>query len=109
MSKCTSLEDFQLTINALERYAEEYRHNLYLPHFLRARETVISCLLNNLNYKCEILDINCGTALDAILLARHGHQITGIDISSTMISIAKEEIARAGVSALVKVEVADMG
>ena len=101
------MNDVVLPVDALEKYAEEYRRNLYLPHFLRAREVVISYLLDRVNPGSRILDINCGTGIDAIQLGRHGYEVIGVDISSAMISIAREEITRARISGLVKVEVAD--
>lgn len=47
----------------------------------------------------KILDVGCGAGFFSILLARHGHQVTGIDVTKEMISeasaLAKEEHASA--------------
>ncbi|MGC8653755.1 MAG: class I SAM-dependent methyltransferase [Candidatus Kryptoniota bacterium] len=99
--------DSSTIVDALEKYAEEYRKNLYLPQFLRARQIVINHVVKYVSRGKRILDINCGTAIDAIKLAELGYEVTGVDISSAMISIAREEISKAKVSSLVKLETAD--
>lgn len=43
-----------------------------------------------------ILDLGCGTASHDILLAKRGYDITGIDVSSEMLKIAKQKIKREG-------------
>ncbi len=40
-----------------------------------------------------ILDIGCGTGSLSIVLAKMGHQVTGIDLSPAMITIAQEKAA----------------
>lgn len=44
-----------------------------------------------------ILDAGCGTGGHAILLAKRGYEVTGIDASDVMISIAKEKAQKKGV------------
>jgi 2-polyprenyl-3-methyl-5-hydroxy-6-metoxy-1,4-benzoquinol methylase len=44
----------------------------------------------------NILDIGCGTGSLTVALARLGHKVTGIDLSPTMISLAREKAARQG-------------
>lgn len=39
----------------------------------------------------RILDIGCGSGGHAVILARRGYRMTGIDISETMISMAREK------------------
>ena len=92
---------------ALERYATEYMRNVEAPHFLRARKVVIDYFLTLLNKGCRVLDINCGTGIDSIEIARHGHSVKGIDISSAMISFAKESISAGELSGRVEAEVGD--
>ncbi|MDR0474096.1 MAG: class I SAM-dependent methyltransferase, partial [Treponema sp.] len=43
------------------------------------------------NKNSKILNIGCGTGREAMVLAKHGFDITGIDISEKEINIAKEE------------------
>ncbi len=44
-----------------------------------------------------ILDIGCGTGRHAVELARRGYAVTGIDLSESMLAVAKEKAAKAGV------------
>lgn len=46
----------------------------------------------------SILDIGCGTGRHSIELARRGFKVTGVDISSGMLAVARENAAKAGVS-----------
>ena len=43
-----------------------------------------------------ILDIGCGTGSLSVVLARLGHQVTGIDLSPSMISLARTKAATLG-------------
>ena len=45
-----------------------------------------------------ILDMGCGTGGHALLLAQRGYRITGIDMSASMLSIAKEKAKKANIS-----------
>ncbi len=51
----------------------------------------------SLSPKSRILDIGCGTGRHSIELARRGYQITGVDISSGMLTEAKRAAEEAGV------------
>lgn len=44
-----------------------------------------------------ILDIGCGTGRHSIELARRGYLVTGVDISSGMLAVARKNMAEAGV------------
>ncbi len=93
--------------SALEQYAHEYRLGINAPHFLRARKIVMDCLLSHLSEHSKVLDLNCGTGIDTVDLANHGHRVQGIDISSTMISFAREGIQKNGLQGLAEAEVGD--
>jgi SAM-dependent methyltransferase len=45
----------------------------------------------------RILDVGCGTGRHSIELARRGFQVTGLDLSSGMLDVAKGKAADAGV------------
>jgi cyclopropane fatty-acyl-phospholipid synthase-like methyltransferase len=45
----------------------------------------------------RILDVGCGTGRHAVELARRGHQVTGVDISSGMLAEAERAAREAGV------------
>ena len=51
----------------------------------------------NLPPKSRILDIGCGTGRHSVELARRGYQVTGVDISSGMLTEAKRAAEKAGV------------
>src|SRR5579885_2460171 len=45
----------------------------------------------------RILDVGCGTGRHSIELAKRGYEVTGIDLSNGMLSVAKEKASAAGV------------
>jgi SAM-dependent methyltransferase len=45
----------------------------------------------NFNKQIKILDIGCGTGRHSIELAKRGYQITGVDLSESMLNRAKEK------------------
>jgi len=47
----------------------------------------------------EILDAGCGTGGHALILAKRGYEVTGIDQSKEMIDIAKKKATQAGIHA----------
>jgi SAM-dependent methyltransferase len=53
----------------------------------------------------EVLDIGCGLGDNAIYLAQHGHNVTGLDISPTALKTAEQRAKDAGVT--VRFAVAD--
>ena len=44
----------------------------------------------------RVLDIGCGTGLLALVCARRGAQVTGVDISPLMLDIARQKVKQAG-------------
>ena len=46
------------------------------------------------NKQLKILDIGCGTGRHSIELAKRGYQVTGIDLSDSLLEKAKEKAAR---------------
>jgi ubiquinone/menaquinone biosynthesis C-methylase UbiE len=51
----------------------------------------------------SIIDINCGTGIDAIALAQKGYTVCGIDLSPKMVDRAKGKSLQAGVAAMFSV------
>jgi SAM-dependent methyltransferase len=56
-----------------------------------------------------VLDVGCGTGSDAVFLARHGVQVTGIDVSPAMIAQAESKIAHHGLTDRVRLVILDIG
>ncbi|MGB8364321.1 MAG: class I SAM-dependent methyltransferase [Rhizomicrobium sp.] len=54
----------------------------------------------------DILEVGCGAGLDAVFLAKLGHNVAGIDISTSALDIARSVAARYG--ATVSWEVGDV-
>jgi SAM-dependent methyltransferase len=48
---------------------------------------------------CSVADLGCGTGSLSVLLAEHGHAVTGTDFSVSMLGLAREKAARYGVEA----------
>jgi 2-polyprenyl-3-methyl-5-hydroxy-6-metoxy-1,4-benzoquinol methylase len=59
----------------------------------------------NKDKNCKILDIGCGTGRHAIELAKRGYNVTGIDLSESMIEKAREKARFSGLD--VDFQVAD--
>ena len=53
--------------------------------------------------KMRILDIGCGPGFFTINLSKLGHDVTGIDISSEMVTVAKENAEEQGLTCDFKV------
>jgi len=66
------MKDYEVEIERVERF---------FGKFARTRPT-------------SILDIGCGTGSHALLLAKHGYDVVGIDTAEKMVQKAKEKAAR---------------
>jgi len=49
------------------------------------------------NKNLRILDVGCGTGRHTIELTKRGYNVTGIDLSESMLNIAREKAAAAGI------------
>jgi ubiquinone/menaquinone biosynthesis C-methylase UbiE len=75
---------------AFDTYAGSYDdHFTFSPIGKMQRERVYHFLKPYLSSPQSILELNCGTGHDAIHFAQQGHQVHAIDISESMIAIAK--------------------
>jgi SAM-dependent methyltransferase len=50
------------------------------------------------NKRLKILDLGCGTGRHSVELARRGYQVTGVDLSDSMLARAREKAASARVN-----------
>jgi magnesium-protoporphyrin O-methyltransferase len=71
------------------------------------RETLISWLPADLT-GARVLDAGCGTGALAVELARRGADVLAIDISPTLVELARERLARDYGQGKVRFEVGDM-
>jgi SAM-dependent methyltransferase len=49
------------------------------------------------NTPCRVADLGCGTGTLAVLMAQDGHDVTGVDLSSRMLAVAREKAKNASV------------
>ncbi len=89
MEKKTEWEDF------FDEHAKDYHQNV----FTKGTDDEVKFLLDILNLPkgSKILDMGCGTCRHSIELAKHGYKMTGVDLSSRMLEVAKENADKEGV------------
>ncbi|MBN1234038.1 MAG: methyltransferase domain-containing protein [Candidatus Coatesbacteria bacterium] len=77
-------------------YAKEYETEVFTKNTLNEVDFIIREL--KLNPPLKILDAGCGIGRHSIELAKRGFQVTGIDISLSMLKEAERNAGKAGVS-----------
>lgn len=75
-------------------FDDEPDHGLRDPVILENWTNLLRTWLPDIN--ATILDIGCGTGSLSVVLARLGHNVTGIDLSPAMISLAQTKAATLG-------------
>jgi SAM-dependent methyltransferase len=84
----------------------ERDHDLHNP--TSAEKVRLAGSYLRLGPQTTVLDVACGTAGPALILAREfGCRIHGLDISAVFVETARRRIADAGLEGLISVEVAD--
>jgi ubiquinone/menaquinone biosynthesis C-methylase UbiE len=84
----TIAEAFSRTAQKYDSFAEDH------PHQTRMRNKVYAHLDRFLPKDARILELNCGTGIDAIELARRGYQIHATDIAPGMLELLRDKVAR---------------
>ena len=80
-----------ITINSYNKTAEEY--NKTVTDFDMV--SVLGYFMDLLTFKSKILDLGCGPGHHSKVFSENNFDVTGIDLSSEMINIAKREIKTA--------------
>jgi len=79
-----------------ENYGQKYDNECF------AQGTIGECdfIENEINFnkKLKILDIGCGTGRHSTELAKRGYNVTGIDLSDSLLGKAKEKAQKLGVT-----------
>lgn len=93
---------------AFDAYAADYDQSFthsYIGRLQRAQ--VWKALTPFLDSPKRILEVNCGTGVDALWLAQQGHEVLATDISPQMISICEEKLKHQTPAGKVNFHVAD--
>jgi SAM-dependent methyltransferase len=77
-------------------YEITYRY-LRAPWDIGAREELVSLVERGRIQPCRAIDLGCGTGANAIYLAQHGFDVTGVDYSVAAIDKARTHASEAGV------------
>lgn len=88
-----------------DRFASIYQRGPYLRFSQVLGESVLPAYLNELGCtKGNLLDLACGEGTFAVLMARQGWSVTGIDQSPRMIALAQDRARKADIRASFVVE-----
>src|SRR5437764_5739023 len=69
------------------------------------RTAVLRVMDEHFRASQQILEINCGTGVDAVHLAKQGARVVACDISAKMIALARRRLAREGLESMVEFRV----
>ena len=77
-------------------YANKYENEVFTQGTLQE----VDFIEKEINYdkNCKILDIGCGTGRHDIELVKRGYNVTGIDLSESMLAKAREKAQKAAVN-----------
>ncbi len=93
---------------AFDAYAEGYDSAFTQTHIGRLqRQQVWQALQSYLTSPKDILEVNCGTGVDAIQLAQAGHRVLATDLSEKMIEVARAKMLQLDQSIKLRFETSD--
>ena len=78
-----------------ENYGEKYDRECFAQGTIGECDFIEKEL--NFNKSLKIIDVGCGTGPHSIELAKRGYQVTGIDLSISLLKKAEEKANKAGV------------
>ncbi len=73
-----------------------YRH-FRAPWDIGPREELVTLVESRRIAPGRAIDLGCGAGANAVFLARHGFDVTGVDFSQAAIEVARRRAAKAGV------------
>lgn len=76
------------------------------PADKRFTETELAFILDRIDASAKVLDLGCGTGRITIPIAQKAHEVTGLDISSEMISKLRERVEKLNLK--IELHLADM-
>lgn len=82
--------------------------DIYDQQYLRYRDDIPHYLRLAADLGGPILELGAGTGRVSVALARAGHEVTGIEASSEMLSRGRQTVAIEGVTETVRLEFGDM-
>jgi len=68
-----------------------------MPWEIGPRAELVELVRSGTVAPCRAVDLGCGTGANAVFLARHGFEVTGIDFSRVALAKARRAAERAGV------------
>lgn len=71
--------------------------NGHIPWDNGPHESLVNVIEESRIEPCKTLELGCGSAHDAIFMAQHGFDVTGIDFSQPAIDLGRERAREAGV------------
>jgi ubiquinone/menaquinone biosynthesis C-methylase UbiE len=82
---------------AFDRVAGIFDSNLENATTARLRMRLYSVIESLIQPGSSVLDVSCGTGIDALYLAKQGYRLCGIDISKKMITASRLKFEHAGI------------
>ncbi len=91
LSKISNKINDWVTARGIERSHSKLYYDIYKPT-IKTVEQEVAFILKALNLpsRASILDLGCGFGRHSIELAKRGHEVLGVDISSELLEIAED-------------------
>ena len=87
--------------NRSDSFLKQRREELHAPIAARWMQELHRYIFTD--HPLRILDVGCGAGYFSILLASEGHEVTGIDLTPSMIESARQLAAEEGINCVFKV------
>ena len=94
----TIAEAFSRTAAKYDAFAQDH------PHLARMRNKVYAHVSRHVPENSRILELNAGSGIDAVALARMGYQVHATDIAPGMLARLQEKVDRSGLGERVSVQ-----